>query len=49
MTHFILQHVQTDIYGVFRLSYLQQQTVVNLREDGRVVVDVDDSDGDEDS
>lgn len=28
--------------------YLQQQTVVDLREDGRVVVDVVDGDGDED-
>lgn len=30
------------------LFYLQQQTVVDLREDGRVVVDVSDGDGDED-
>lgn len=32
---------------MFWLSYLQQQTVVNLREDGWVVVDIGDSDGDE--
>lgn len=29
------------------LAYLQQQTVVDLREDGRVVVHVGDGDGDE--
>lgn len=34
---------------IFRLrSYLQQQTVTDLREDGHVVVDVSDGDGDED-
>lgn len=31
-----------------RRSYLQQQTVIDLREDGHIVVDVGDSDGDED-
>lgn len=29
-------------------SYLQQQTVIDLREDGHVVVDVGDGDGDKD-
>lgn len=32
---------------VMWLSYLQQQIVVDLGEDGRVVVDVADGDGDE--
>lgn len=30
-----------------RLSYLQQQAVVDLREDGRIVVHISDADGDE--
>lgn len=29
-------------------SYLQQQAVIDLREDGHVVIDVGDGDGDED-
>lgn len=29
-------------------SYLQQQTVIDLREDGHVVVGISDGDGDED-
>lgn len=33
---------------MFWLSYLQEKTVVDPGEDGRVVVDIDDSDGDED-